>query len=489
MIRLPLRCSLELPEDPACLHLARSFVREVASLAGLPEADTEGLVLATDEACTNVLEHAFEPGEEGGYTVRAEVDAASVTICIVDRGIPFEAPPVPEPLSPQRRGLGFHLIRGSVDRLEWIRHGKEGKELRLVKNHPGLMVADRLPAADLTPYPPSAPPAAGCTYEIRRLRPEDALAVARALYRTYGYTYPTEDLYFPDRVARMNESGQLLSVVALTGGGEVVGHYALEFSEARRVAECGQAVVIPAHRGVGLLNRMREALEGEARTLGLVGLFGQPVTSHILSQQMNESFGARVCGLALGLVPRTFSFKAIRSQLPQRETCMLYFKALHLPSPTRAFPPDRHREILSRTYAHLGLETRFACPDRAAGESRASVRFDPSWGYGAIQVRRIGDATAGELRRARKDLCEHGRAEVVYLDLPLSQPGCAEICEVAEGEGFFFGGVGPFFLEDGDALRLQYLNCELDASQVQVFSPFGRELLDYAEAERKRVGG
>jgi hypothetical protein len=376
-----------------------------------------------------------------------------------------------------------------VDRLVWIRHGKEGKELRMEKRHPDLRVTDRLTVEELAPFPKASGSPPPQEYEVRRLRPEDCLPVARALYRTYGYTYPTEDLYFPERVARLNASGQLLSAVALTGEGEVVGHYALELWGSSRVGECGQAVVIPSHRGAGLLNRMRAFLETEADTLGLLGLFGQPVTSHTLSQQMNESFAAKVCGVTLGLVPRTFSFKAIRPQLPQRETCMLYFKALQ-PFPERpAHAPARHRDVLSGTYAHIGMDARFGEPEPPSGESRTCVRLNPSWGFGTIRVERAGANTAGEIRKARRELCEHAKAEVVYLELPLDQPGCPALCDAAEEDGFFFAGLGPAFLGAGDALRLQYLNCDLDTSQIQVHHPFGKELLAYVEGERRRVMG
>jgi hypothetical protein len=48
-------------------------------------------------------------------------------------------------------------------------------------------------------------------------------------------------------------------------------------------------------------------------------------------------------------------------------------------------------------------------------------------------------------------------AEVVYLELPLGQPGTPAGCEAAEAERFLFSGVAPLYLDDGDALRLQYL--------------------------------
>jgi anti-sigma regulatory factor (Ser/Thr protein kinase) len=57
---------LTLPNDASVLRIARAYVRELATLADLPPDQMEVLVLAADEACTNVIEHAFEPGEQEG---------------------------------------------------------------------------------------------------------------------------------------------------------------------------------------------------------------------------------------------------------------------------------------------------------------------------------------------------------------------------------------------------------------------------------------
>src|SRR5439155_8591416 len=140
------------------------------------------------------------------------------------------------------------------------------------------------------------------------------VGIARVVYRVYGYTYQHEELYYPERTVRLNQEGQLVSVVAVDAGGEVVGHYALERPEAGRVAESGEAVVSPAHRGRKLMERMREQIEQEARQLGLGGIYGNAVTTHVYSQRADETFGCSVCGATLGLLPRSVTFKGIRSE-------------------------------------------------------------------------------------------------------------------------------------------------------------------------------
>jgi anti-sigma regulatory factor (Ser/Thr protein kinase) len=488
---------LTLPSDPSFVRLARSYARELATLAGLSADEVSALELAADEASANVIQHAFDPGEPGSFTLAGDLTPAALTLAIRERGLPFDPSLAPtftplnlqDPAQLSTRGMGSYLIRLAVDEVHWINHGKEGMELRLVKYRPQVDVAARLPEAQLTRFHGDEALAPEQTYTIRRLRPDEAIGVAQCIYRTYGYTYPNEDLYYPERIVHLNETGELISAVAVDEAGEVVGHYALERPDLGRVAESAQAVVAPAHRGRQLMERMRAFLEEEGRKLGLVGIYSQPVTNHVYSQRVNEDFGSHVCGVSLGLAPRAVTFKKIHSEpLPQRETLLLYFKYLGQPATAVVHAPAHHRAMLERIYARLSAPVDFRVPEATSGPGRVAVSFQPSYGLGIIRVGRVGVDTSAEMRRARRDLCEIAAAEVVYLELPLAQPGTPDLCLAAEAEGFFFSGLGPSFAPDGDVLRLQYLNVELDLTRLQVASPFGRELVAYVAGERERVG-
>ena len=117
------------------------------------------------------------------------------------------------------------------------------------------------------------------------MRPEEAVQVAQLIYRTYGMTYFNKDVYYPERIAVHNSRGDVISVVAVGEDGRVAGHCALERGVDGPVAEVGQAAVDPTHRGRGLLDRMKSALEAEARSLGMAGWFADAVAVHTMTQQ------------------------------------------------------------------------------------------------------------------------------------------------------------------------------------------------------------
>jgi hypothetical protein len=467
-------------------------VRELVALARLAPEQAANLVAAAVECCTDIVTCADAPGEREPLDLVAILTPKALTLEIHDRGAPFDPSGTTEAgLADPVRGPAWERIRRAVDEARWLNRGDAGMELHLTAHRPEGDITERLPEAELTAFPHEEPQAPAQSYSIRRFRPDDAIGVAQCLYRSFGYTYGDTDLYYPDRIAHLNETGQLVSIVALDDAGGIVGHLGLERPELGAIAESSDAAVAPAHRHRHLLERLRVCAEDEARGVGLQGLVGYPVTTHPFSQRMDEANGARLCGVVLGQLPRSTTFKGITSEpSPQRVSTMLYFKYMGAAPTAVVHAPPRHRAMLERLYANLGAPAEFRAPGPAAtGASRLVVSLDRQWGFGEVLVEAVGADTATEIRRALADLCAVAQTEVVYLYLPLAQAGTPELCAAAEADGFFFGGIGPRFAKDGDALCLQYVGGQLDPRLLQIATPFGKELLDYVSAERARVSG
>ena len=488
---------LRLRSDSSLLRVARAYVHELGGLANLPSEEAAALAWAVEAAAEDLIEHAFDPGDASTFVIAGEMTPATLTVAVHERGLPFDPrqvpddgpPPADDPTPAPVRAPVWHKIHQAVDEVQWINHGPDGMELRLRKARPQAPSPATTAGADAVAPARDEPRAPEQNYTIRRLQPAEAIGVSQLIYRTYGYTYPNADLYYPDRIVHLNETGELISVVAVDESGAVVGHYALERPGLGPVAESAQAAVSPAHRGRKLMERMRAVLEDEGRRIGLRGIYGQPVTAHTYSQRVQEDFGGKVCGVSLGIAPAALEFKHIAGgPLPQRLSLMLYFKYLQPPPLTPLYVPHHHRGIVEVVYGNLGRPVEFASGPTAHRRGSVSVTYAKSYKLGTIRVRRIGSDTAAEVRRAREDLVETAGVEAVFLELPLAQPGAAHLCSSAESDGFYFSGIGPCFAPDGDVLRLQYLTVPLDTTQLQILSPVGAELLTYIVAERERVG-
>jgi serine/threonine-protein kinase RsbW len=118
------------------------FIGQAATQAELDDRATYAIQLAVDEACTNIIEHAYG-GEGRGQiqlTYRIQEDGLQVIIC--DQGAPFDPSQVPEldiqaPLSERSsRGMGLFLIRNLVDSFEFKFGTPEGNQLILFKRRP-----------------------------------------------------------------------------------------------------------------------------------------------------------------------------------------------------------------------------------------------------------------------------------------------------------------------------------------------------------------
>ena len=127
---------LRFPARPDELRGMRDALRERLRAWQLDEECASDVVMAVDEACQNVIRHAYR-GEPGGM-IELEVHCAGDELQIAVRDF---APPVdparirPRPLDELRPGgLGTHLIRSAMDHTEL---GKPpsgpGTLLRMVK--------------------------------------------------------------------------------------------------------------------------------------------------------------------------------------------------------------------------------------------------------------------------------------------------------------------------------------------------------------------
>jgi hypothetical protein len=482
------RSQLSVPSHPDSATICGAYVRELVALARLPEEQATHLVLAATECCSGIIGCADAPGEREPLDLVGVLTPRSLTLQIHERGAPFDPSDTTGASGAPIRGPAWERIRRAVDEARWFNRGSAGMELHLTAHRPEGHVTQHLSEGELTAFPHEEPQAPAQPYSIRRFRPEDAIGVAQCVYRSFGYTYGDADLYYPDRLVHLNETGQLVSLVAVDEAGAIVGHLGLERPDLGPIAESSDAAVAPAHRHRHLLERLHALAEEEARAIGLQGLLGYPVTTHSYSQRMDEAVGSHLCGVVLGQLPRSTAFKGITTEPEaQRVSTLLYFKYLGEPPPTIVHAPAHHRAMLDRLYANLGVATEVGAPAPASGAGRLVVSLDRMWGFAEIYVETVGADTPAEISRAREDLCAVAETEVVYLYLPLAQAGTPELCGRAEAQGFFFGGIGPRFAKDGDALCLQYVGGEFDTRLLQIATPFGRELLDYVTAERARV--
>ena len=138
------------------LDAIREFVGDAASEAGLDDREVYAVQLATDEACSNIIEHGYAGILDGHITCICEVSPGQLTITLHDRGIPFDPTKVPQPdlrapLTERKiGGLGLFLMQNLMNEVRYGTSPEGENELVLVKRSDS-----QTPAAsvDTTPKP------------------------------------------------------------------------------------------------------------------------------------------------------------------------------------------------------------------------------------------------------------------------------------------------------------------------------------------------
>ncbi|MEJ5240777.1 MAG: ATP-binding protein [Anaerolineales bacterium] len=115
----------------------RTFVGQAAERAGLSSRAIYAVQMATDEACSNIIEHAYR-GQAGEINIQVDWDGKALSITIQDTGRSFEMekvskPDIDAPLSKRKiGGLGVYLIHQLMDEVKYS-SSERGNTLTLIK--------------------------------------------------------------------------------------------------------------------------------------------------------------------------------------------------------------------------------------------------------------------------------------------------------------------------------------------------------------------
>ena len=108
------------------LSLIRDFVSSKASNAGLAKDEIENVMLAVDEACTNIIKHAYNSFPDGEIVIKLEYNSDKLLVTIIDHGSTFDPEGISDPdLQKYYRngrvgGLGMYLMKTLMDDVKYI---------------------------------------------------------------------------------------------------------------------------------------------------------------------------------------------------------------------------------------------------------------------------------------------------------------------------------------------------------------------------------
>ena len=113
----------------------RKFVRKFLEAYPLSEREQMLMVLGVDEACTNVIRHAYHLRDDQLISLSLEASPRCIRLRLRDYGKQTEAHTMRGRSHDLIRpgGLGLHLIRTAFDKVDYILKAR-GTELVMTKN-------------------------------------------------------------------------------------------------------------------------------------------------------------------------------------------------------------------------------------------------------------------------------------------------------------------------------------------------------------------
>lgn len=121
------------------LAQVREFTKSAAEESGFSEETVGKIILAVDEACTNIIKHAYKYSPDGKIIISTKFDSAKFAISIIDEGTHFnpDAVPIPNVLEYYKQkkvgGLGIYLMKKLMDEVKFSTLSGNKNQVVLIK--------------------------------------------------------------------------------------------------------------------------------------------------------------------------------------------------------------------------------------------------------------------------------------------------------------------------------------------------------------------
>ncbi len=125
--------TLSIPSSTRYLEDVRRFVEHHASEANFSDQAVTELKIAVDEACANVIEHAYSGDQSGTIDVDVIIKPDKFTVRIRDEGQSFDEDKYQKPdildfaHKKKSGGFGVQIMKKLMDRVEYRTRGKSNE--------------------------------------------------------------------------------------------------------------------------------------------------------------------------------------------------------------------------------------------------------------------------------------------------------------------------------------------------------------------------
>ena len=477
---------------PAVLNLIKEFGR----IRGLSRKKQMNMELAAEEAIVRAIGYTRLYTDEPIIVKCVEIPKG-VRVSVLDKGKPDivnfneldESNLSEEELV---KNLDKMIMKGISDRVEYRNLGMDGKEIVIEFYVDDVSIVEseiihQKSAADLSKHKWS-----GEDVKVFPMSDEDAIEVSRCVFDVYGYTYPKEDFYYPERLNRLQKTGEIFCAVAKLPDSSVAGSGVISRSTGiPGLFEFQSLVVKKEYRGLGVAKKIADFLiEHEKKNVPEVeGFFTESVTNHPFSQKILMKDGFSITGFFFGLIPESVNFKGFESKSNKRISTVFNVLRVKPWNNLTLHIPEKHGKIIKLIYSQFNTVPKLITDEilpEDFSKSFIDTIFIENMKLGIVMIKSIGGDFENLIKHRIFKLKSDG-VEVISIYLNMNSTNAPWAASLLENYGFVFTGVLPGNDTFHPMLLQWFGGVSFDINKIEVPFEIGEMLLEHIKNHDKSL--
>lgn len=129
---------ISIVSHPENLIQIRHSISNILSKSCLSKADCGNIILAIDEACSNIIRHGYNNDHTKNIDLTLTIESDHLSIILKDSGIEFDINTTSKRDINEVKpgGLGLYIIQNVMDRVEYCRTQDGCNQLAMIKELP-----------------------------------------------------------------------------------------------------------------------------------------------------------------------------------------------------------------------------------------------------------------------------------------------------------------------------------------------------------------
>ncbi len=130
---------IKLPSDPQLLKIIRSGISHISKICGFSNEESNAVTIAVDEAASNIIKHTYNGAKNELIVVNFRILEDRLEVVLRDFGEKVDPETIKSRDLKEIRpgGLGVHLIKSTMDVVNYDNSFEVGNQLTMVKYFPG----------------------------------------------------------------------------------------------------------------------------------------------------------------------------------------------------------------------------------------------------------------------------------------------------------------------------------------------------------------